>query len=233
MTIVSVCFSSCRAWRSMWSTNTSAVLMLYPAAEGKFYIFVSTLLPYCTLPSPPLPYPLLPSPLFSNLPLSPPPAVYHALPSPPNDPALPKGSGKFKCTRMYRGRNGLVPNVFWWTEMTFSLKDHITYRAETSRGRNVLGPTLTSVLQNALGRNGFRVTKRLWAEMSFYMYIHLASFKLHWNVINCYIILSMIYKENTDNLLTVTNSELCSTCKADRFKAVKQLFVRSSVYGRE
>ena len=36
---VSACFSSCRAWRFMWSTNTSAVLKFYPAAGGKFYVF--------------------------------------------------------------------------------------------------------------------------------------------------------------------------------------------------
>ena len=29
-------------------------------------------------------------------------------------------------------------------------------------------------------------------------YIYLASFKLHWKVINSYFILRMIYKENTD-----------------------------------
>ena len=36
---VSAYFISCRAWRAMWSTNTSAVLKFYPAAGGKFYVF--------------------------------------------------------------------------------------------------------------------------------------------------------------------------------------------------
>ena len=94
-----------------------------------------------TLPTPPPP-PTLPFPLTyfppipshsiisaqlsypNTLPYPPlsPPLPYHTLPSPPIYPALPKGSGKVRGARMYRGWNGLVQNVFWRTEMTLSLK---------------------------------------------------------------------------------------------------------------
>ena len=83
------------------------------------------LIPCPSIPSSLLPYHLLPSPFFSHLPLYP-PLLYPTLPS-PLILLCSKDSEKVKrpsCfgTRMYRGRNCLVLNVFWGTEMTLSLK---------------------------------------------------------------------------------------------------------------
>ena len=103
--------------------------LLYPHIPSTPLISL-VLIPYPTvpsplLPSPLLPSPLLPSPLFSHLPLYLPYVPYAPISS-----GLPCSTQRFRksqrprCpgTRMYRGRNCLVQNVFWRTEMNLSLK---------------------------------------------------------------------------------------------------------------
>ena len=93
--------------------------------------YLSTPLPWHPIHSAHLP---CPNPL-SYLPLSH-LLVYPTLPSPPVYPALPKDSEKNqrpRCfgTRMYMGRNSLVQNVIWRTDMTDPQPD---------RSRNRFGP---------------------------------------------------------------------------------------------
>ena len=135
-------------------------------------------LSYCTLPSPPLP-----SPPISCL-LPPPFIPFPSIPNTPISFGLPCSTQRFRksqrprCfgTRMYRGRNCLVQNVFWRTEMTLSLKG-----PGNVKGRNVLGPNrlwtdLYFCVIKCLGRNGFHVMKRPMAEMVWYLNVLLPSY---------------------------------------------------------